>query len=154
MKKLEELHAMTLISVADWFSKGQEIIDGIYTGSFFMTEAGWALIGVVVGSIGTGFFNLLLQRKQFNHNKEMFLLQNKATETIKNFLAEMLSHPSYTDRSFPALRAPIGGYTDDQIRQLLHEIGAKKTSRQDGSEWWYLISRQDERIAKKSSQNA
>ena len=119
-----------------------------------MTDAAWALAGVVVGSLGTGFFNLLLQRKQFSHNKEMFLLQNKGAETIKNFLAEMLSHRSYTDRSFPALKAPIGGYSDDEIRQFLHEVGAKKTSREDGTEWWYLLSRQEERIAKRQTQNA
>jgi hypothetical protein len=118
-----------------------------------MTAAAWALIGVIVGSVSTGLFNLLLQRKQFNHNKEMFLLQNKGTEIIKNFLTEMLSHRSYTDRSFSALKAPIGGYSDDEIRQLLHEAGAKKTTREDGSEWWYLLSRQEERIAKKQAQS-
>ena len=39
-----------------------------------------ALVGVVFGSVGTGLFNLLLQSKQFNHNKEMYLLQNKGPE--------------------------------------------------------------------------
>ncbi len=119
-----------------------------------MTDAAWVLAGVVVGSFGTGLFNLLLQRKQFNHNKEMFLLQNKGIETIKNFLTEMLSHSSYTDRSFSALKAPIGDYSDDEIRQLLHEVGAKKTFREDGTEWWYLLSRQEERITKRQAQNA
>ena len=118
-----------------------------------MTDAAWALAGVVVGSLGTGLFNLLLQRNQFNHNKEMFFLQNKATEIIKNFLTEMLSHRSYTDRSFSALKAQIGGYSDDEIRQLLHEVGAKKASHEDGTEWWYLLSRQEERVAKKQAQN-
>lgn len=119
-----------------------------------MTDAAWALTGVIVGSIGTGLFNLLLQNKQFKHNKDMFLLQNKGTEIIKNFLTEMLSHSSYTDRSFSALKAPIGGYSDDEIRQLLHEVGAKKTSRDDGTEWWYLLSRQEERREKRLAQNA
>ena len=119
-----------------------------------MPDAAWALAGVVVGSLGTGLFNLLLQRRQFSHNKEMFLLQHRGTETIKNFLTEMLSHRSYTDRSFAALKSPIGGYSDDEIRQLLHEVGAKKTAREDGTEWWYLLSRQDERIAKLRANSA
>ena len=119
-----------------------------------MNVAAWALAGVIVGSFGTGLFNLLLQRKQFNHNKEMFLLQNKGTEIIKNFLTEMLSHNSYTDRSFSALKAPIGGYSDDEIRQLLHEVGAKKTSGADDTEWWYLLSRQEERREKRQAKNA
>lgn len=118
-----------------------------------MSDAAWALAGVVVGSLATGLFNLLLQQKQFRHNKEMFRLQNQGTEIVKGFLTEMLSHRSYTDRSFAALKAPIGGYRDDEIRQLLHEVGAKKTTRDDGSEWWYLLSRQDERIAKKQARH-
>src|SRR3546814_2838944 len=61
-------------------------------------------------------------------------------------------HKSYTDRSFLALKERIGGYSDDQIRQFLHEIGAKKTSRADGAqEWWYLASRQEERNAKRAA---
>ncbi|WP_162615852.1 hypothetical protein [Solilutibacter oculi] len=117
-----------------------------------MTEAGWALLGVVVGAIATGFFNWLLQSRQFAHDKEMFLLQNKSGVMVKSVLQEMLNHKSYTDRSFFALKERVGGFSDDQIRQFLHEIGAKKTSRSDGSEeWWYLASRQEERNAKRAS---
>ncbi len=115
-----------------------------------MNEAGWALIGVVVGAIGTGFFNWLLQTRQFSHENEMFLLQNKSSIMVKSVLTEMLNHRTYTDRSFSALKERVGGYSDDQIRQFLHEIGAKKTSRDNGAEeWWYLASREQERIAKK-----
>ena len=46
-----------------------------------MSEGTWALIGVLVGTIGTGFFNYLLQKRQFDHNKEMFSLQNKGLES-------------------------------------------------------------------------
>lgn len=120
-----------------------------------MTEAMWALVGVVVGALAAGFFNLLSQRKQFAHDKEMLLLQNKSAEMVKGILTEMLNHRSYTDRSFVALKNAVGGYSDDQIRQFLHEIGAKKTSRENGSEeWWYLESRLEERIAKKASADA
>lgn len=116
-----------------------------------MTEAGWALLGVVVGAIATGFFNWLLQSRQFSHDKEMFQLQNKSAEMVKRILTEMLNHRSYTDRSFVALKNAVGGYSEDEIRQFLHEIGAKKTSRDNGTEeWWYLASRQEERIAKKA----
>lgn len=102
--------------------------------------------------LGTGFFNWLLQTRQFSHEKEMFLLQNKSATMVKSVLAEMLNHRTYTDRSFGALKERVGGYSDDQIRQFLHEIGAKKTSRENGAEeWWYLASREQERIAKKQS---
>ncbi len=116
-----------------------------------MTEAAWALLGVVVGAIATGFFNWLLQSRQFLHDKEMFQLQNKSAEMVKIILTEMLNHRSYTDRSFVALKNAVGGYSADEIRQFLHEIGAKKISRNNGTEeWWYLASRQEERLAKKA----
>ena len=120
-----------------------------------MTDAGWALLGVVIGAIATGFFNWLLQARQFSHDKEMFLLQNKSGIMVKSVLQEMLNHKSYTDRSFLALKERVGGFSDDQIRQFLHEIGAKKTTRDDGSEeWWYLTSRQEERNANRASRQA
>lgn len=119
-----------------------------------MSEVAWALVGVIIGTLGTGFFSLLLQSKQFAHNKEMFLLQNQSAETVKALLVDMLNHRSYTDRSFTALTAPIGGYSDDEIRQFLHEVGAKKATREDGSEWWYLLSRHAERLSKKQATNA
>ncbi|WP_040551589.1 hypothetical protein [Rheinheimera nanhaiensis] len=117
-----------------------------------MTEAGWTLLGVIVGALGTGFFNWLLQTRQFSHEKEMFLLQNKSSTMVKSVLNEMLNHRTYTDRSFIALKERVGGYTDDQIRQFLHEIGAKKVSRDNGTEeFWYLVTREQERSAKQQS---
>lgn len=116
-----------------------------------MTEAGWALLGVAVGAIATGFFNWLLQTRQFEHDKEMFLLWNKSGVMVKSVLQEMLNHKIYTDRSFLALKERVGGFSDDQIRKFLHKIGAKKISRSDTSEeWWYLASRQEERNAKRA----
>ncbi len=114
-----------------------------------MENGTWALLGACVGAITTGFFNLILQHRQLSHNKEMFLLSNRSSVTVKEILSEMLNHRAYIERSFKALRGPIGGYTDDQIRQFLHELEAKKTLREDGEEWWYLIARSDERKAKK-----
>lgn len=117
-----------------------------------MSEAIWALVGVVVGTLGTGLFNLTTQRRQFEHNKEMFLLQNRSAETVRDLLSDMLNHQTHIERSFTALRAPIGGYSDDQIRVFLHDIGAKKVARNDGTEWWYLLSRQAERLARKQGE--
>src|SRR3546814_8819906 len=85
-----------------------------------MTEAGWALLGVVVGIVGTGLINWLMQSRQFAHEKQMFQLQNLSAAMVKTVLQEMLNHKSYTDRSFLALKERIGGYSDDQIRQFLH----------------------------------
>jgi hypothetical protein len=120
-----------------------------YAGGLYMTNAAWALAGVIVGILGTGLFKLLLQSKQFEHDKEMFQFSNRGSEAVKNILIEMLNHRNHVDRAFSALRAPIGGYSDDEIRKLLIEVGAKKVYREDDSEWWYLLERQDEHISKK-----
>ena len=117
-----------------------------------MTEAVFALIGVLVGIIGSGIVNLCLQKRQFSHEKDMYVLRNQSAENVKALLIEMLSHKSYTDRSFVAIRKKVGGYSDDEVRLLLHEVGAKKTSRHDSEEeWWYLASREQERIEKKQN---
>ncbi len=115
-----------------------------------MTEAIFALIGVVVGIVGSGIVNLCMQSRQFAHDKEMYILRNQSAENVKALLIEMLSHKSYTDRSFEAIRKKVGGYSDDEVRQLLHEVGARRTSRSDSEEeWWYLASREQERIEKR-----
>lgn len=111
-----------------------------------MSSPAWALLGVVVGGLLSGVINYLLQRGRFKHQKDMFLLENQSKEVVKELLDEMLNHRRYTDRKFAALKKPIGGYSDDEIRQLLHELKAKKIER-DGEEWWYLITREEERIA-------
>ena len=116
------------------------------------TDAQWALIGVIVGGILTGVLNFLLQKSQFKHNKEMFRLQNRSKEMVKEILSDMLNHRTHTDRSFNALKKRIGGYSDDEIKQILHEVGANKVIRpEDKSEWWYLKEREQERIEKRNT---
>jgi hypothetical protein len=68
---------------------------------------------------------------------------------VKVILAEMLNHRRYVERSFEALKKSVGGYSDEAIRQFLHEIGARRSERDDGAvEWWYLTSRQQERVTR------
>lgn len=69
-----------------------------------------------------------------------------AESTVKHFL----SHKSYTDRSFEALRKHLGGFDDDELRKILVRAGAIRTYRkEDDSEWWRLLSRMDEYIDSK-----
>lgn len=117
--------------------------------TFELNEAIWTLIGVIVGGLITGVLNYFSQRAQFNHNIEMFQLQNKSRENVKEILEDLLNHRSFTDRSFKTLYNRTGGYTKDEVRQLLHEIGAKKVIR-ESDEWWYLKSREEERNNKKN----
>ncbi len=108
----------------------------------------WALLGVIVG----GLLNYMLQRAQFKHNKDMYYLQNQSKEQVKEIIEELLNHRSYTDRTFEAICNRIGGYNENEIRQMLHEVGAIKSSRTDGpGEWWYLKERAQERIENKKA---
>jgi hypothetical protein len=112
----------------------------------------WALFGVIIGALLTGIINFLLQKSQFKHNKEMYYLQNQSREQVKEIILDLLNHRSFTDRSFEAIHKRIGGYSEDAIRQMLHEVGAIPSSRKDGlGEWWYLKERAQERIDKKKN---
>lgn len=114
-----------------------------------MNEAAWALLGTFVGALLSAGAGWLMQSRQFRHEEKMHAIANQGKEAMKGILLEMLNHKAYTDRSFSALRERVGGLTDDELRRLLHELGARKTSREEGSEeWWYLEARREERIKK------
>ena len=68
-----------------------------------------------------------------------------AEETARVFL----SHKSFTDRSFDTLRNHLGGFEDDELRKILVRAGAMRVYREDGTEWWRLLSRMDEYIERK-----
>lgn len=82
-------------------------------------------------------------------NKEMYFLQNKSKESVKETLLELLNHRNYVDRSFKALSERIGGYNDKELRLILNEVGAVKVNKKDAkdgkNEWWYLKDRKGER---------
>lgn len=124
----------------------------LYVPGGSMTEAAWALAGALLGALISGGVGLILQARQFKHDERMYQIANLSKEAIKSILLEMLNHKNYTDRSFSALRERVGGITDDELRKILHELGARKTSRNDGAEeWWYLESRLAERIEKRET---
>lgn len=117
-----------------------------------MGNALWALLGVAVGAGMTGLVVWLQQSRQFEHDKEMFTLKSASAEMVKAVLAEMLNHRRYVERSFETLKKSVAGYSDAAIRQFLHEIGARRVEREDGTEeWWYLATRQAERISKRKA---
>lgn len=101
------------------------------------------IICVVVGALLAVCAKLILQ--YLEHKQQDKLSADPAKDTAKTILLTMLSHKSYTDRSFEALRKVVGGYDDKELRVLLHEIGARRSQRGD-TEWWYLTQRQRERL--------
>lgn len=118
---------------------------------FHMTEtiiaAGAGILGTIVG----GIITFLIQREQLKNELQKIRLENRTEFQAEQTALHFLSHAGYTDRSFETLKNHLGGFDDDELRRILVRAGAIRTFREDGSEWWRLLSRMDEYIAKRKA---
>jgi len=114
-----------------------------------MATALWSTFSALLGALVGGGISFLLNRQQFRNQLRILQEQHKvefmAEETARHFL----SHKSFTDRSFETLRNHLGGFQDDELRKILVRAGAIRVFRDDGSEWWRLLSRMEEFIERK-----
>lgn len=114
-----------------------------------MDAAFWHTLSALLGAAVGGGISFMLNRQQFQNQLRIQQEQHKvefmAEETARHFL----SHRSFTDRSFDTLRNHLGGFADDELRKILVRAGAIRIFREDGSEWWRLLSRMDEFIERK-----
>lgn len=106
-----------------------------------------SLFGAAVGGGITYLLNRQQHRQQLRLAHEAQKTDYMAEETARHFLG----HKGYTDRSFEVLQKHLGGFGDDELRKILVRAGAIRTYRDDGSEWWRLLSRMDEYIENKTS---
>ena len=104
-----------------------------------------ALLGAVVG----GGISWALNRQQFANQLRLAREQHRTEYMAEETARAFLSHKSFTDRSFETLRKSLGGFEDDELRKILVRAGAARVYRDDGSEWWRLVSRMDEFIERK-----
>ncbi|MEP1790879.1 hypothetical protein [Reichenbachiella sp.] len=116
-----------------------------------MTEILLPTLAALIGTAFGGLITYFTQRQQLSHNlqilKETYKTDFMAEETAKHFL----SHKSHIDRSFDVLQKHLGGFEDDELRKILVRAGAIRVYREDGSEWWRLLSRMDEYIDRKKT---
>ncbi len=114
-----------------------------------MEPAVWSSLSALLGAAVGGGISYLLNRQQFRNQLRILQEQHKvefmAEETARHFL----SHKNFTDRSFDTLRTHLGGFGDDELRKILVRAGAIRVYREDGSEWWRLLSRMEEYIERK-----
>lgn len=110
-----------------------------------METAIFTLIGTLVG----GLISYLLQKQRFSQELKVKQEENKTEFMAESTAKHFLNHKSYTDRSFETLKKHLGGFDDDELRKILVRAGAIRNFREDGSEWWRLLSRMDEYIESK-----
>lgn len=110
-----------------------------------METATFTLIGTVVGGLISYFLQKQRYSQELKLRQEEFKTDFMAESTAKHFL----NHKSFTDRSFETLKTHLGGFEDEELRKILVRAGAIRTYRQDGTEWWRLLSRMSEFIEKK-----
>ena len=103
------------------------------------------MLGALVG----GGISWLLNRQQFANQLRILREQHKTEYMAEDTARHFLSHKSFTDRSFEALKMHLGGFEDDELRKILVRAGAMRVYRDDGSEWWRLLSRMDEFIERR-----
>jgi hypothetical protein len=115
-----------------------------------MDAALWSTLSALFGALVGGAISWLLNRQQFANQLAMLREQNKAEYMAEDTARHFLSHKSFTDRSFETLRNHLGGFDDDELRKILVRAGAIRVMREDGSEWWRLLSRMDEFIERKT----
>lgn len=104
-----------------------------------------SLFGALVGGGISYLLNRQQHAQQLQRLREQYKTEYMAEDTARHFL----SHRGYTDRSFEVLKKHLGGFGDDELRKILVRAGAVRTYRDDGSEWWRLLSRMDEYIESK-----
>jgi lipopolysaccharide export system protein LptC len=109
-------------------------------------DASWIPgIAAIGGTIVGGGLSYLLNRQQFRHQIAALREAHKTDYMAEEAVRHYLSHDGYTDRSWEVLRKHLGGFEDDDLRKILVRAGAVRIFREDGSEWWRLLSRNPER---------
>ena len=114
-----------------------------------MDPAFWSSLAALAGAIVGGGISYLLNRQVLANQLRALQEQYKAEFMAETTARHFLGHKGFTDRSFETLRSHLGGFGDDELRKILVRAGAIRVYREDGSEWWRLLSRMDEYIERK-----
>ena len=109
----------------------------------------WSTFSALLGALVGGGISWLLNRQQFANQLRILREQHKTEYMAEDTARHFLSHKSFTDRSFETLKMHLGGFEDDELRKILVRAGAMRVYREDGSEWWRLLSRMDEFIERR-----
>jgi hypothetical protein len=109
----------------------------------------WSALSALLGAIVGGGISWLLNRQQFQNQMHLARESHRTEFMAEETARALLSHKGFTDRSFETLQRHLGGFEENELRKILVRAGAMRVLRDDGSEWWRLVSRQEEFIEKK-----
>lgn len=110
-----------------------------------MLEDLMPLVYLITGAALTSIGALLQQRQQHSQELKMHRLKNKSAHVAEEMASEFLSHEIWVDRSWGNFKEKLGGFEEDELRKLLVGVGAIRNFREDGTEWWSLRDRQQEK---------
>ena len=113
-----------------------------------MTAGTSSAIYIIVGTMLGGVISLAVQWLQNRQDILNIREENKTVNKAETTAKRLLSHKGYTDRTFTAIKDSLGGFEDDDLRQILVRAGAVRVKRSDGEERWCLLEREMERIDK------
>ena len=102
----------------------------------------------ILGALVGGLISWWLQKDRASTDLRIALESVKTEHMAETTARHFLQHKGYTDRSFELLRERLGGLDDDELRRILVRAGAIRYIRRDGSEFWRLLSREGEAIAR------
>ncbi len=91
------------------------------------------LLGVLAGAFGalaTLFMNERRVRRQY-----------RLDLSAEALARELLTHRKWRLRNFATIKRHMGGFADDELRQILVRAGAVRFAAEDGGEWWGLLRR-------------
>ena len=104
------------------------------------TEA--ALIAAAIAGAVSLVTALLTVRATEMRLRAEFKLQFAAEQVVR----ELLLDTQWSLRSFEVIRQHIGGFGDDELRQVLVRAGAIRFEARSGAELWGLLSRNRHRL--------
>lgn len=102
----------------------------------------------ILGALVGGLISWWLQKDRASTDLRIALESVKTEHMAETTARHFLQHKGYTDRSFELLRERLGGFDDDELRRILVRAGAIRYIRRDGSEFWRLLAREGEAIAR------
>jgi len=96
-----------------------------------------ALISAIVALITAVISSLVTLKISDKKHKREYKLDYQVEELVLKFL----KHPKWRFRTFKTIKHHIGGFKDDELRQILVRIGAIRFKDSEGIEIWGLYER-------------